>query len=372
MHNASLLFDPRKRYAEVMTRVSSGTNKRRKSIAAAAAGNKNTLQTWFLALSFAVATLLVAYIVFFTGAEPTAQPAAQPLQLHQIPVDGRRAYSWLQRICDLGPRVSGTAGMVRQREMLTSHFAQLGGIVEPQNFAVRHPVDGSAVPMTNLVVQWHPDRVERILLCAHYDTRPFPDRDPNPQLRRGVFIGANDGASGVAVLAELAHHMSTVTKVGVDFVLFDGEEFIYDDRRDTYFLGSEFFARDYVANAPAYRYRFAVLLDMVGDAQLQIFYERNSVSWRDSAPLVHDIWRTAHRLGVREFIARPRHKVRDDHLQLHNVAGIPSCDIIDFDYPRPGFRNSYWHTTLDTPDKCAPLSLAKVGWVVLEWVKQVQ
>ena len=166
--------------------------------------------------------------------------------------------------------------------------------------------------------------------------------------------------------------MSTVTKVGVDFVLFDGEEFIYDDRRDTYFLGSEFFARDYVANAPAYRYRFAVLLDMVGDAQLQIFYERNSVSWRDSAPLVHDIWRTAHRLGVREFIARPRHKVRDDHLQLHNVAGIPSCDIIDFDYPRPGFRNSYWHTTLDTPDKCAPLSLAKVGWVVLEWVKQVQ
>ena len=272
-----------------MTRVSSGTNKRRKSIAAAAAGNKNTLQTWFLASSFAVATLLVAYIVFFTGAEPTAQPAAQPLQLHQIPVDGRRAYSWLKRICDLGPRVSGTAGMVRQREMLTSHFAQLGGIVEPQNFAVRHPVDGSAVPMTNLVVQWHPDRVERILLCAHYDTRPFPDRDPNPQLRRGVFIGANDGASGVAVLAELAHHMSTVTKVGVDFVLFDGEEFIYDDRSDTYFLGSEFFARDYVANAPAYRYRFAVLLDMVGDAQLQIFYERNSISWRDSAPLVHDI-----------------------------------------------------------------------------------
>ena len=88
-----------------------------------------------------------------------------------------------------------------------------------------------------------------------------------------------------------------------------------------------------------------------------------------------DIWRTAHRLGVREFIARPGHKVRDDHLQLHNVAGIPSCNIIDFDYPRPGFRrsrNSYWHTTLDTPDKCAPLSLAKVGWVVLEWVKQVQ
>jgi hypothetical protein len=358
-----------------MTRVSSESSRRRKSFAATADDNKNnTLQTWFLASCLTVAVLSVAYVVFFAGTEPTApvQPAARPLQLHQIPVDGQRAYSWLQRICDLGPRVSGTAGMARQREMLTNHFAQLGGIVESQNFAVRHPVDGSAVPMANLVVHWHPDRAERILLCAHYDTRPFPDRDPNPQLRQGIFIGANDGASGVAVLAELAHHMSTVTNVGVDFVLFDGEEFIYNDRRDAYFLGSEYFARDYVANPPAYRYRYAVLLDMVGDAQLQIFYERNSVSWRDSAPLVHEIWRTAKRLGVREFIARPGHKVLDDHLKLHDVAGIPSCDIIDFDYPRPGLRSSYWHTTLDTPDKCAPLSLAKVGWVVLEWIKQVQ
>jgi Zn-dependent M28 family amino/carboxypeptidase len=185
-------------------------------------------------------------------------------------------------------------------------------------------------------------------------------------------VGANDGASGVAILAELGHHMASVAEVGVDFVLFDGEEFVFDDDRDKYFIGSEYFARDYATKPPTHRYRYGVLLDMVGDANLQIFQEGNSVTWRDSAPLVYDIWRTARGLGVREFIPRPGHTIRDDHLALHDIAGIPSCDIIDFDYPRPGARGSYWHTTLDTPDKCSPLSLAKVGWVVLEWLKGLE
>jgi hypothetical protein len=90
--------------------------------------------------------------------------------------------------------------------------------------------------------------------------------------------------------------------------------------------------------------------------------ERNSISWPDSKPLVDDLWNTARRLGVREFIARPGHEIRDDHLNLHNRAGIPSCDLIDFDYPA-------WHTAGDTPDKCSALSLAKVGWVIEEWLK---
>lgn len=331
----------------------------------------NHLQTWLLRLSLGIAALAVVYVLFGQREHPRGGDDSA-LKLSEIPVDGERAFGWLQRVCSLGSRVSGSAGMQKQQQMLADHFQQLGGAVEEQRWKVRHPLDGSAVEMVNLIVRWHPDRNDRVLLCAHYDTRPYPDRDPNPRRRRDVFVGANDGGSGVAVLAELGHHMANIANVGVDFVLFDGEELIYDDRRDKYFIGSEYFARDYATNPPPHRYRYAVLLDMVGDASLQIFQERNSVTWRDSAPLVYDIWRVARQLGVREFIPKTRHEIRDDHLPLHNIARIPSCDIIDFDYPRPGARGSYWHTTMDTPDKCSPLSLAKVGWVVLEWLKQLK
>ena len=154
---------------------------------------------------------------------------------------------------------------------------------------------------------------------------------------------------------------------GVDFVLFDGEEFIFSED-DHFFRGSEYFARQYAAQRAKsagqskYRYRCGVLLDMVGDANLQIYQEGYSVSWPDSRSLVDEIWATARRLGVGEFITQPKYTIRDDHLALHDIAGIPACDIIDFDYPP-------WHTQGDTPDKCSASSLAKVGWVLREWLK---
>ena len=182
---------------------------------------------------------------------------------------------------------------------------------------------------------------------------------------RGTFVGANDGASGVALLMELAHEMRTLKcGYGVDFALFDGEEFIFDERH-RYFLGSEYFARQYVKSRPPYRYRWGVLLDMIGDRDLQLYQERYSIGWSDTRPLVEDIWATAERLGVREFVPRRGQMVRDDHLLLHNMGKISCCDIIDFDYPP-------WHTQGDTPDKCSALSLAKVGWVIREWLKAVR
>ena len=217
--------------------------------------------------------------------------------------------------------------------------------------------------MANIVVHWHPQSTTRILLCGHYDTLPYPmlDRE-NPQ---GTFVGADDNASGVAVLMELARDMPTLpTKYGIDFLLLDGEEFIFS-QQDRFFLGSEYFAREYVKHKPPYHYRWGVLLDMVGDADLQLYEERNSVWWNDTRGLVAEIWGTAARLGVREFVAKPKHEVEDDHLVLHDVGGIPCIDVIDFDYPP-------WHTQGDTPDKCSPLSLAKVGWVLREWLKTVK
>ena len=94
--------------------------------------------------------------------------------------------------------------------------------------------------------------------------------------------------------------------------------------------------------------------------------------WRDSRPVAEAIWRTARELGVVEFIPRQRYEIRDDHLMLHDIAGIPACDIIDFDYTEPGTQRSYWHTRDDTPDKCSADSLAKVGYVVWEWLRQLK
>jgi glutaminyl-peptide cyclotransferase len=322
---------------------------------------KLTGQNLFLAVVVAGSLGLMAYLALTgdRGLTNHAEAGAGQQKIEDIPFNGTRAYEYLRQVCDIGRRISGTPGMAAQQQLLTDHFQKLGGQVSRQEFRARDPRDGSAVPMANLIVQWHPERRERILLCAHYDTRPFPDQDPvNP---RGLFIGANDGGSGTALLMELAHDMRDLPgDLGVDFVLFDGEELVYRDG-DPYFLGSEHFARTYVAEPPPYRYKAAVLLDMVGDADLQVFQEKNSVSWPETRPLVNDIWKTARRLGVREFIARTKHQVNDDHLALRNIARIPCCDVIDFDYP-------FWHTEQDVPERCSALSLAKVGWVIREWL----
>ncbi len=320
-------------------------------------------QTVLLAAVVAGSCLLVGYLLLLHEPRGPAAEAQSRLTLADIPFNGARAYDYLNELCALGPRISDTPGMTAQQKLLTEHFQKLGATIRPQPFQIRHPETGKTVQMANLIVEWHPERRERILLCTHYDTRPYPDQDPrNP---RGTFLGANDGASGTALLMELGHAMGRLKgKLGVDFVFFDGEEFIFQEGRDLYFLGAEHFATDYASQPPKYRYRWAVLLDMVGDADLQLYPDRHSMSWDDTQPLVKQIWDTARRLGVREFVIGKRFEVLDDHLRLHEIARIPSCDIIDFKYP------AAWHTQADTPARCSALSLAKVGWVVEEWLQQ--
>ncbi len=282
--------------------------------------------------------------------------------------DEERAFGYLKQLCDLGPRPSGSEAMSRQQAMLRERFTANGAAVTLQTFEIRHPEDGSPVPMANLIASWYPQRPKRFLLCAHYDTRPYPDQDRTN--KRGTFIGANDGASGVAALVELSHHLSHLpADVGVDIVLFDGEEFVWQQGRDEYFLGSKFFAEKYKAEPPAIAYRAGVLLDMVGDRELKIYYESNSI---DYAPdVARDIWKTADQLGVRAFVPRRRHRIEDDHIPLNQIAEIPTIDIIDFDYPRPGLgAPQYWHTEQDVPENCSGESLVAVVWVVHEWLKQ--
>jgi hypothetical protein len=292
-----------------------------------------------------------------------ASPEATPAEF-----DGQRAYEHLQQLCALGPRISGSPGMARQQELLRAHFAALGGAVTMQAVpGRRHPQTGRMTPMANLVVVWDAEAQERILLCAHYDTRPLPDQDPDPvQRRTGVFVGANDGASGVAVLMELGRSLPA-GRLGVDFVLFDAEEFVWDDRPEGYFIGSTHFAREYRRGAMGQRYVAGVLLDMVGDRRLSIYQEGHSATWTDTRPIVEEIWGIAEQLGVKEFIPQVGYMVRDDHLPLRQIGRIPVCDVIDFHYPDR--TNRHWHATTDVPANCAPESLEKVGRVMQQWLK---
>lgn len=331
-----------------------------KATSAVAAG-----RLWFFAAGIVLVSVAVGCAVLFAMQTRRAQPRVSQWRLEQIPFDGNRAYGYLKALCDIGPRPSGSPGMKQQQELLLKHFRELGAEAWLQEFSGRDPRTGQAVPMANVIARFFPERQERILLCAHYDTLPYPMLDRvNP---KGRFIGANDGASGVAVLMEMAHHVHKLPPhLGVDLVCFDGEEFIFSEW-DPYFQGSEYFAHWYVDTAGTrdWYYRAAVLFDMIGDADLQIYQERNSAWWPRSRWIVDEIWQTAQRLKVWEFIPQKKYEIRDDHISLHNIGGIPAIVLIDFDYP-------YWHTQQDTPDKCSPLSLAKVGWVVLEWLQTLK
>jgi len=293
-----------------------------------------------------------------TMAEPP--PKAVPAK-----IDGDRAYGYLKAICEIGPRPAGTAANTKQRKMVADHFLKHGAKVREQPFSGKDPVSLAPVAMVNLIGSWFPDRVERVVIGVHYDTRPFPDEDPIFANRKKPFIGANDGASGVAMLMEIAHHLKdSATPWGVDLVLFDGEELVYgggQNQTGEYFLGSKAFADEYKkSKKDKARYVAGIVLDMVGDKELVIDKEPHSLEF--APKLVSAVWNVAKALKIPQFRDREGRAVLDDHLALNDV-GIPTIDIIDFDYP-------YWHTADDLPEHCSGASLAQVGKVVTAWLNE--
>ncbi|MEQ1902593.1 MAG: M28 family peptidase [Pirellulaceae bacterium] len=283
--------------------------------------------------------------------------------------DGEYAYQILGDVCKLGARVSTSEAMKKQQELIKAHFDNLGAKVIEQNFQARHPLDGQIVTLKNMIVRFHPERKRRLLFACHYDTRPFPDRDPkNPT---GVFLGANDGASGVGLFFELGKHISMMEgNYGIDLVFFDGEEFVWRSGVDPMFLGSNFFATEYSKNRWDVKYYYGILVDMIADKELELYYEANSLQM--APKLTKSIWGVAAEMGVKEFVQKERHTIRDDHLPLNTIARIQTCDIIDFDYPNVNASNAYWHTEQDLPENCSAESLEKVGRVLVEWLRQMQ
>jgi Zn-dependent M28 family amino/carboxypeptidase len=278
-----------------------------------------------------------------------ARPAAQTAR----PFDADRAYGDLVQQCEFGPRVPGTKAHADCARWLVQVLYESADEVILQSASAT--VRGERIPLKNIIAEINPRAKRRVLLCAHWDSRPMADHDLDPESRKKPILGANDGASGVAVLLEIARALKGAPpKQRVTIVLFDGED--YGQGMAEMFLGSRFFAREWEGPPPDW----AVLLDMVGDRDLRLPPE--GFSLQGAPEVVERIWGAAEREGLSAFERTPGPSVMDDHVMLLS-RGIPCIDVIDFEYP-------YWHTLADTPDKCSPKSLEQVGRALLRAIAE--
>jgi Zn-dependent M28 family amino/carboxypeptidase len=288
------------------------------------------------------AVLLIVLMLLLTGVLVTgclalSEPAA---------FDGGRAYSILGRQCSFGPRPPGTEAHKKTRDYLISQLKQYSNTVEAQSFT--HESGKKTYDMWNIIARFGDTSKPGILLAAHWDTRPMADQEMDESRQQFPIIGANDGASGVAVLLQLAAmFLESPPPVPITIVLFDGEDF--GNSSEEMFLGSRYFASRMKSSG---RYRFGILLDMVGDKNLSI--NREGYSNQFAKSVVDRIWSAAREKGLGGYFPdNVKYTITDDHLPLIQ-AGLPCADVIDFDY-------AYWHTLADTPDKCSAKSLKIVG-----------
>jgi peptidase M28-like protein len=271
--------------------------------------------------------------------------------------DGTRAFGYLEQQMRFGPRIPGTPGHERAGDWILERLRATADTVVVQRIthATRH---GDTLHLRNFLARFRPAATDRVLFLAHWDTRPHADQSANLGQRRLPVPGANDGASGVAVLIGVADALKAKPPaLGVDLLLVDGEDYgDFADSNDV-LIGSRYFAAH---QPPGYPPLFAVLFDMVADKDQQFYYEGNSSAF---APEVVDrVWHTAADLGYgRIFIPGVKHTLIDDHVALQK-AGIHAIDVVDFDYP-------YWHTPDDTIDKVSAASLQVVGDVAVALVR---
>jgi len=274
--------------------------------------------------------------------------------------DGTRAYELLKKQCDIGPRYPGAPGHKAAAEFITSKLKPFADEVSTHSF--EYKANGKAIELTNIYAVFNPDASRFVLLCTHWDTRPYADQEIDESKKIKPVPGANDGASGVAVLLELARTFrSKKPEVGIVMAFFDGEDYGLDF--EDMFIGSKEFAKHWkTVLRPKGRqiaFEYSILLDMVGDTNLRI--EKEEYSMQKAPKVVEKVWSAAKRLGYGDvFVDAMRSMIFDDHVPL-NEAGIPCIDVIDFNY-------AYWHTIDDTPDKCSPKSLQIVGEVVAKVV----
>ncbi len=272
----------------------------------------------------------------------------------------RIIWNYLETLCAFGPRNPGSEGYRETLNLIRKVGEKYADQVVEQPFLVRTPEGTQA--MTNLEFRFHGTQGGApILIGAHFDTRPFADEDPDPANRSEPILGANDGGSGTAILLGLAQYLNQhpVTRP-VHLVFFDGEDFGAKGS-GLNLLGSTYYAQELAKKERAKWPYWVLVIDMVGDKDLQIFKETHSL--KGSSSFLDKIYAVARDQGVKSLKEETKYTIFDDHYPFHQM-GIPSTVLIDFDYP-------YWHTLQDTLDKCSIESMISIFSVVVKTIEDI-
>jgi len=298
----------------------------------------------------------------------------QKSQSVRVPVfDADSAFAFVKAQTDFGPRVPGSMAHQRCADWLVETLSGYADTVMLQPFRTRI-FNNKGFDGLNIIASFHPQATKRIVLCSHWDSRPFADHDPDPANWNTPIDGANDGASGVGVLLENArcfHNNPLPERLGVDIIFFDLEDYgprndeselYYDDRRNHWALGSQYWSAQ--PHLPGYTANYGILLDMVGNSNpnfVKEYYSQGYAAW-----LSNKVWRIAQDLGYRQyFVNEMGDPISDDHLPMNEIAGIPTIDIIDL---QPNSSNmsfpETWHTLEDNIEHIDKNTLFMVGDVI--------
>ncbi|MEG1581116.1 MAG: M28 family peptidase [Bacteroidaceae bacterium] len=301
---------------------------------------------------------------------PSAQETDRLADQAEPTFEADSAYQSIVTQCNFGPRVMNSAAHEACGDYIVASFKAYGLQVIEQ-FADLKQYDGTLLKARNIIAQHNPKAKERILLCAHWDSRPWADNDPDEANHRKPVDAANDGASGVAMLLEIARLLQQqAPALGVDFICFDAEDCGTpqwadegSDHENTWCLGSQYWATH--PHVPAYKARFGILLDMVGGQGASFYQEGYSLQY--AAAVVAKVWNAAESAGYGSFFPKKNSGfVTDDHVPVNKFAGIPTIDIIPYyaDNPTSGFGPT-WHTVNDTPSNIDRNTLRAVGQTVV-------
>ncbi len=275
--------------------------------------------------------------------------------------DEDQAFDYLLKQCEFGPRNPSSDGYYQCLDFMISELEQTAEEIIIQEFSYRERRTKKNHDLQNIIARYNPDSEFQTIISCHWDTRPWADQEENRRDHEQPIIGANDGASGVAVLLELARIMGeSPPPIGVNLVFFDGEDMGIPGENETYCQGSRYFAK----NLPIPKPNEAINLDMVGDKQLHLPVEKYSLEFHPE--LVRYLWGRADDMGLDAFDITPQHAIYDDHVPLYQIAGIPSIDLIDFKYPNP--YTNFWHTLDDLPENCSAESLDQVGRLMVDYI----
>lgn len=277
------------------------------------------------------------------------------------PFNADSAFAFLKQQVDLGPRIPGTKAHAQCADWMKSKMLSYGLEVTEQNGMMK-TYDGKSFNLRNIISVYRPDLKRRLLLCAHWDTRPFADRDDNNNDK--PFDGANDGASGVAVLMEIARLIQqSKPEIGIDFIFFDLED--YGDAEgkapDSWCLGSQFWSRN--LHVPGYSPVYGILLDMVGGKDA--IFPKEGTSMRYAPGVMNKVWNLARSLGYTMFVNNVGPETTDDHLYINKIAGIPCIDIVHYEITRMDYMSCH-HRHCDNLSNIDPMTMKIVGHVVME------